>query len=560
MRKMNVLETFITTGIFTIILLSACKSGLNEKQKLFLDYAKLEDKYHSTGFYRNVDLYNVNIDSATYKDSTFNISSFKAELQKSFKLTLNGNEIQPDLGAADLQYPHHYIFTPQKDGSIHVSLSVFVPDTYYKFSLNKNDIGKAILKDSAEITLLDMTNDGVTLMVENKGDRRSYDYTYDSFDRKDFSEKKREEAYKQPGYDKYLFISESVETPNSGQTTVKDSLRKVDFSRLNISLADEKGKTLVSDGRINDFRHYLWYRNHDMPYPELTSEYMDIRSKYKEEDQDSLHKFHPIHILNLKASGKVGRVDFFLRSNKGHVETIDLGNKIPEQVAGKAGQDQQEYLPLVNITKENVGKLLKIGYTTLPVKRDESDYILLYASLPHSFNNRHMSMSFEDIKLVGDKKDTVDIDQMDNAKDDLNVGYSNSNYNLNAVKFAKKNRSATKVIGKLELSVSNYFDKEFKVNQLPKGLSMAADGVTLIVKKDELSIENMVEIYAFEKGNKLHPLATFRMDSYVPSNEMVLAKYVKKPATLIIRCKQDKAEFSQEIPFEFDIPKPKELE
>ncbi|WP_316805235.1 hypothetical protein [Pedobacter nototheniae] len=550
---MSVLETFITAGIFTVIFLSACKSGLNERQKLFLDYAKLEDKYHSTGFYRNLDLYDANTDPAIYKDSIFNISSFKAELQKSFKLTLNGNQIEPDLGAADLQYPHHYIFTPQKDGSIQVSLSVFVPDTYYKFSLSKNDIGKSILKDSAEITLLDMTNDGVTLMVENKGNRQSYDYTYDSFDRKDFSEKKRVEEYKQPGYDKYLFISESIETPNSGQTTVKDSLIKVDFARLNISLADEKGKTLVSDGRINDFRHYLWYRNHDMPYPELTSEYMDIRSKYKEEDQDSLHKFHPIHILNLKASGKVGRVDFFLRSNKGHVETIDLGNKMPQQAIGKAGQDQQEYLPLENITKENVAKLLKIGYATLPVKRDEPDYVLLYASLPHGFNNGHMSMSFEDIKFIGNKKDTVGIDQMDNAKNDLNVGYSNRSYNLNAVKFAMKNASATKVIGKIDLSVTNYFDKEFNVNQLPKGLNMAADGVTLIVKKNELSIENMVEIYAFEEGNKLLPLATFRMDSYVPSNEMVLAKYVKKPATMIIRFKKDNGEFSQEIPFELDI-------
>ncbi|MCZ4242530.1 hypothetical protein [Pedobacter punctiformis] len=555
---MSVLKTFIAAGFLAMIFLSACKSGLNERQKLFLDYAKLEDKYHATGFYRNLDLYDANTDPAIYKDSAFNISSFKAELQKSFKLVLNGNQIQTDLGTADLQYPHRYIFTPQKDGSIHVSLSVFVPDTYYKFSLNKNDIGKAILKDSAEITLLDMTNDGVTLMVENKGRRQSYDYTYDSFDRKDFSEKKRVEEYKQPGYDNYLFISESVETPNSSQTTVKDSLMELDFGRLNISLADEKGKTLVSDGRINDFRHYLWYRNHDMPYTEMASDYNDLRLRYKEEDQDSLHKFHPIHILNLKASGKVGQVDFFLRSNKGHVETIDLGNKIPQQAIAQVQEVQHEFLPLVNITKENVAKLLKINCVTLPVKQNEADYVMLYSSVPHGYNNGNMNIDFDDIQLVGDKKDTIDIDQIDNARDYFNVGYSNRNYNLNAVKFPMKNQSATKVIGKINLSVNNYYDKEFNINQLPKGLSMAADGVTLNIKRGEPLLENMVEFYAFEKGNKLHPLATFRIDDYSPENEGILAKYVKKPATVIIRFKQNEGQFNQEIPFELDIPKIKD--
>lgn len=553
---MNKLNRFTSAGnlyLFATLLLLSCKSGLNDRQKVFLDYAKLEDRYSNSGFYRNLDLYNTNIDEPKYTDSSFKLANFKVQLKKTFRLVIDGNQLQTDFEGPELQYPHQYRFKPQQDGSIQVSLSVFIPDSYTKFSLSKKDIGKPMLKDSAEITLLDMTNDGATLLVENKGSRQSYDYTYDSIDKKDFNEKKNDEPHTGPGYGNNLFISESVERPNASTTTVKDSLLNTDLARLNISLSDDHGKTLLTEGRINDFRHYLWYRNHDMPFPELMSAYSDIRSRYVEEDIDSLHKFNPIYVVNIKASGKVDQVNFLIRSAKGHVETIDLGNQIPQQPKQEQRPIATEFLPIVNLTKENAVKLLKVNYTTIAVKNNEPDYFLLYASAPIAHNNRQMHLSFEDIELIGAQKDTVKVNDYEDAKTDLNTSWTTEVNNLSAVKFPASNLDVTKIIGKINLSTADYYDKEFKVNQLPKGAILASNGLTLTVNKQNPAFEDLVEIYGLDDKDQTHPIASIFPDNYFAKELPII--YVKKPAKFIFRYKKADGEINQVIPFEFQIQK-----
>lgn len=558
MKKNNNLRCFNVILVFSILLITACKQGLDERQQLFLDYAKLEDRYHNTGFYKNLDLYNLNTEPIIYKDSAFNIENFKATVVKNFKIYAEDNEIQADLGY-ELQYPYQYVLTPQKDGSIHTKLSVFVPETYYKFSLSAKDIGKSILKDSVEISLLDMTNDGATLLVENKAERQSYDYTYDIFDRKDTSSKKEEYVLpKEPGYGDYLFHRESIERPNYSSVETKDSLSRASFARLEMSLVDETGKPLASQGRINDFRHYLWYRNHDMPYPELLSEYMDIKAKYKELDKDPLHKFHPLYIVNLQASGKINKVEFFLRSQKGKVVEIDLGNVKPQAKPTKAITDETEFLPLANIEKESIQKALKTNYLTVPVKLNESEDFILYTSVPYGYNNKNTNMTFEHVKLIGDKKDTVAIDEIFTENDYFDIGSSNSSGNLRAVRFSPKNMKPTKIIGDIDFGITNYYDKEYPINRLPKGLIIAPDGVTLTIFKNEPSLEDVSAIYAFTKEDKKHALSTVRIENYDYDSENSLLQYVKKPAYIIVRYKKDKDKRVEEkVPFELNIPKPK---
>jgi hypothetical protein len=558
MIQNQVLKFTMLTGFLALSLLFSCKNGLNDRQKLFLDYAKLEDKYHNTGYYRNLDLHNIYIDDPNYVDSLFNITGFKANLKKTFKLITDGDQIQASFGGAALQYPHSYIYTPQKDGSIHVSLSIFVPDTYYRFSLTKDDLGKVIIKDSVELTLLNMNNDAVTLLVENKGRRQSYDYTYDNIDKKDFSNKKDTEPFNKPGYEGYLFTSEQVEEPNSGKTTVKDSLSTTNFARLDISLADEKGKTLLSEGSINDFRHYLWYRNHDMPYPELASAYSEIRSRYKEEDRDSLHKFNPVHIVSMRATGKVGEVKLFLRSSRGHIETVDLGNQIPQQKQKALEYTQSTFEPIFNITKDNTSEHLKINYTTQAVKLNEPDYLVLYASLPHNYNSKDMRMSFEDIKLIGDKKDTLLVEDLENASDQVNIYRASSADNLRALRFPNTKPQATKITGNIQLTTRTYYDKEYKIKQLPKGVTISPDGLILTISRKAPSATDLVDVYAFAKNTKTKPLATAVSDNPGYFSEYFTLSFLKKPAVIVLRYFKSGADVNQEIPFELVLPKKEE--
>ena len=552
--------TFLSIGFLMSILTIACKSGLDERQKLFLDYAKLEDKYHGTGYYHNFDLYDLNTEDPVYLDSAFNIADFKSKFLKNFKLIDNGREFMPDFGDLKLQYPHQFVMIKNKNGSVNTKFSVFVPAKYYKFSVDRNDIGKALMKDSVEITLLNMTNDGVTLMIENKGMRQSYDYTYDSAERKDFSEKQRYKEPKEPGYQNYLFVSEQVDPPNTERTSKTDSLMRESFSRLSINILDEKGKTLASEGSVNDFRHYLWYRNHDMPYPELTSNYYNIKQKYKELDEDLLHKFYPIYIVTIKASGKVGKLDFFLRSNKGHVETIDLGDVIPQKPVDNASvNEQSEILPITNIKKEEVNKLLKINCTTVSGKLNEPDNILIYASLPYGYNNERTGWNFSEMMLIGDAKDTVAVTEYQDGDDYFRVGYGNQNSNLSAVKFSPTLQNAKKVIGKISLEVPNYFDKTFNSGNFPKWIKIDSDGRTLNFYNNDPEMINLVELLVFDKQGGIKPMGIINQ-KYDDATSLVTNKYAEKIEKVITRFKNTEKGLSEEIPFELVIPQVKKDE
>ncbi|MGQ7856248.1 hypothetical protein ACUN24_18600 [Pedobacter sp. WC2501] len=557
MKRNRLLIICLSISFFVSILTSSCTSGLNDRQKLFLDYAKLEDKYHGTGYYHNFDLYDVNTKAPVYMDSAFNIARFKTKLLKNFKLIDNGGEFTADFGGLELQYPHQLVMIKNENGTVSTKLSVFVPDKYYKFSVDKDDLGKSIMKDSVEVTLLDMTNDGATLMIENKGMRQSYDYTYDNVDKKDFSEKEKYKEPKLPGYHNYLFIGEQVDSPNMPTTSNKDNLIKKDFSRLAITLSNEKGKTLESKGDINDFRHYLWYRNNDMPYPELTANYADIKQKYKELDEDTLHKFHPIYIVTLRASGKVGKVDFFLRSDKGHIETIDIGDVITQKKENQSTViPQNEILPIANITKDNMGKLLKINCTTVSGKLNEPDQILIYASLPHSYNARSMSISFSDIKLIGDAKDTTAVNESEDGDDYFDVGYNNQGSNLSAIKFSPNQQIAKKVVGKIAVDVAYYYDKTFTLHNLPKWIKIDKDGTTLSFYNNEPALLTLVEFLVFGKGSATIPMDIL-VQKYDDATKLLTNKYATKVNQITIRFKKTDSGLSEEIPFELDIPQAK---
>lgn len=560
MKSNHLLIAYLSIGFLISMSIISCSSGLDDRQKLFLKYAKLEDVYRGTGFYHNFDLYDLNIETPVYLDSTFNSANFKAKFIKNFKLIDNGRELSPDFGDLKLQYPHQFVLIKNENGSVNTKFSVFVPDNYYKFSVDKEDIGKTILKDSVAITLLDMTNDGVTLMIENKGTRQSYDYTYDSFERKDFSERQKYKEPKEPGYEDYLFVSEQVDPPNTERTSKTDSLLRSSFSRLSISVADQKGKTLASEGSINSFRHYLWYRNNDMPYPELTTDYYAIKQEYKELDNDSLHKFHPIDIVTIKASGKIDKVEFFLRSNKGRIENIDLGDVVPQKPIERASViEQNEVLPISNITKEELNKVLKINCNLVPGKSYKAANILIYASLPYGYNNERTNWNFSDMKIIGESKDTLDVNDYENGYNYFRVGYGNQSSNLSAVKITPKMQRATKIIGKIRLEIPNYYDKIYNLNNIPEWIKIDADGKNVSFYNSDPSRLGMVEFLVFGKQVGKKPMDIIAQ-KYEEATGLLTNTYAEKVNKITVRFKNEEKSLSEEIPFELEIPKVKKEE
>ncbi len=243
---------------------------------------------------------------------------------------------------------------------------------------------------------------------------------------------------------------------------------------------------------------------------------------------------------------------------KGKVVEIDLGNVKLQAKPTKAITDETEFLPLANIERESIQKALKTNYLTVPIKLNEAEDFILYISVPYGYNNKNTNMGFEHVKLIGDKKETVAIDDIFTENDYFDIGSSNSSENLRAVRFSPKTMKPTKIIGDIDFGITNYYDKEYPINRLPKGLSIAPDDVTLTILKNEPSQDDVSAIYAFTKEDKKHALSIVRIENYDYESENSPLQYMKKPAYIIVRYKKDKDKRVEEkVSFELNIPKSK---
>ncbi len=532
--------------------LSSCKSGLTEDQKVFLDYAKLEDRYHNSNFYLNLDVYSDTIAAPEYFDAKFTIAELRERMKRSFKLVESNRVISPYYDGPTIQYPHQYTLRRQADSSYQVELSVFVPDKFSVINLTKKDIGKVIEKEEASFVLLDISGDGATVMITDKANRNDYDYTYDFSERKNLKKEKETSIKPDPSYEAGLFLAESLTDPNETDDFIKDSLLRINFSRVNISLKDEEGKTLLSEGRINNFRHYLWYRNNDMPYEELKNDYMTIKYNYKEADKDSMHLFHPIEIVNIRGRGKAGSVEILIRSNKGKVENINLGNQIL-QPAGARTSETIRYRPLEKMDSSVINHLLKINYSTLNDKNGRPSSYLIYGTLPEAYKNAGLTFSFDEVWLKS-ADDSLSLD-MDEASDYFQLGSSGSSNNLTAVKINKPQMEIIKIKGNILISTSGLSDSSFDVKSLPAAIKMFNNGKSFSISTDELSLEYLKEIFGLKYGNSKQALV-YEYGARDSANENnIIIHFNESPEKLILRYRKNEGlDYSK--PFELLISKP----
>ena len=539
-------------GIVMLNGLLSCKSGLSEEQKLFLDYAKLEDRYHNTNFYLNLDVYSDTIAAPEYYDAKFSMAELTERLKRSFKLTDKNNFISPDYDGPTIQYPHQYIMRRQADSSFNVELAVFIPDNFSAISLTKKDIGKVIEKEEASFVLLDMTNDGATIMITDKAKRNNYDYTYDMSDRKSMDKKKESVLDADPSYTGGIFLGESIDEPNYTDDFVEDSLVRANFSRVNISLQDEEGKTIASEGRINNFRHYLWYRNNDMPYEELRSDYMAIKYKYKEADKDSMHLFNPIEIVNIKGRGKVGSVEILVRSNKGKVERINLGNQMP-QPSTATKSETVRYSPIEKMDSSVINNLLKINFSTLFSNNGRASAYLLYASLPEAYKNGGLSMEFDEVWMKS-ADDSLTL-EMENATNYFELSSSRNGNNLAAVKINKPQMDIQSIKGELYISISGISDTSFSSKALPAGIKMFNEGKSFTILLDELPVKPLKEIFGLKNGNNRKALVYEYGEAKPEIENSVIIHFKEAPEKIVLRYNKDDG-FEYKKMFELQVAKP----
>ena len=540
----------LLSGICLLYTISSCKSGLSEQQQVFLDYAKLEDRYHQSNFYLNLDVHDDTIAAPQYNDAAFNLTAFTQRIQGSFKLLKNNGSITPAYDGPALQYPHQYIIRNTADSAYDVSLAVFVPEHFSAFTLTKKDIGKIIEKEEAAFVLLDITNDAATLMITDKARRNDYDYTYDMTERKNLNKERETSITKDPSYQSGLFLSERITAPNDTEDFVKDSLLRINHGRVNISLQNEAGKTLLSEGRINNFRHYLWYRNNDMPYEEMRSDYMSLQQRYKEADKDSMHRFNPIEIVNIKARGKLAAVEIVIRSNKGKVATIDLGRQLPQPITTRENKTQP-YFPAGALDSNDISRQLKINYSLLQNKKDKAGAILLYASLPGNYKNAGLDIDFEDVWLIG-ASDSVAVEK-ERADNYLELAFSgNNSSNMKAVKMLMPQMDITKIKGSIVFTGSGLYDTSFAVSALPASIKSFNNGRSFSFLREELPVVSLRDLFGLKTINGSQALPFEYEEGAAADFKTITIHFAEAPAALVLRGKKDdEMEYrkSFELPF-----------
>ncbi|MBZ4188633.1 hypothetical protein [Niabella beijingensis] len=313
------------------LLLMSCKNQLSEEQKVFLDFARLEDRYSGTQFYNNLYLSDYTVPGTTFDDKQFSITICTEKLKQQLKFINDPEEGSISFGGLDevsiqeiLPYPSMFFLNRQGD-RVQVTGKVLVPESVHTFSFDSTETGKTIHKDSMKITLLDMSNNVATLLVADETERRDYNYTYDMFDRsaREFNGKKADSL--NPGYYNLFSNDYNVSAQSFLNRRLVDSTVYFDNSRLQLKGVNKNGAALFMSCRQEDFRHYLWYRNHDMPYPDMVSDYAIVRSAFREPGKNPDHFFSPLYIMTIAVAGKLQKVEGVIRSSKGKTEEMVLG-------------------------------------------------------------------------------------------------------------------------------------------------------------------------------------------------------------------------------------------
>jgi hypothetical protein len=540
-NQITVFLIFLSSLFFTF-----CKRDLKGNQQVFLDFAKLEDSYAGGGYYYNLNLYSDYDDKPIYYDSIFNLSKLKKELQDSITLKEGkegGYMIDYSKTSIPIQYPHKFSFEKIKSNSYNVKLSIFIPDGYEHFSLGKEDIGEKFSKNGMNITLLDIRNDAASLLIENTAEKIDYSYTYGIRTNEEDDNITKEEPI---GYSNCLFSEDRIEKPNlqSKRRNEKNDALHFDFSRLNMSLVDHDGRTIQCEGRIIDFRHYLWYRNHDMPYPEMKSSYLDLQSRYKEVDKNPNHRYNGISVVNVRGLGKIKKLDFFLRSNKGHIEVIDFGEIFLQKNKEKEDneiQDFPEYKTYTNLNDSIVKKLLKIDIAALV----QTNSHMLYASLPSKYSES-LGFSFHDMYLKTDKNDSIKITGYIN-RSDINTFGNHEEISTEGITIEKIDPKYTHITGKVGISRSVYEDKKITVNNLPSWLIYNKESKTLEIESEERHVH---DLFGFESLSSKKTIPVYAESIFT---NPILCKFKKTPSHIIIR--EEKSANDIEILFKLKIPK-----
>lgn len=455
------MKKIILPILFLCVLnLVASKKELDKRDRLFLDFA-WQENYYQTGYrHQQLQLNDIEVDSRDFLEDDKSAANYAKKIKDKINLQRYGYDgrVYPYYEGKEIPYPHELITTEVNDTTYNVVLKIFIPDAVESATFLKEDVGVERTIGLAKVKLLEMQDDCSIFLVENLEKTNNYSYIYGY--RTDDKERSTPQPQNDLKYAYDRFLQES-QTENSSQ-------------QLTFNIEGTSGRSFTFKGSSTDFRHYLWYRNNDMPYPSMLDEYSRIQKKYQELDQNPDKKFHPIYTVFIRSAGEAAKAEISWKSKSGNVSEIYLG-QYPLSAKQRPKDDDE-----VNVfglsAEDDLTNSIKIRLNEAFVYNESPPTIKLYASLPAKYETKKydysLKMRFMDVYAFDASGDSTKIEHKEMDTDVFKAGFMYYDRLSNVCTATFPDNGFTKIKGAVSISYPDCTDSVFIVPQMPSGFML----------------------------------------------------------------------------------------
>lgn len=534
-RKCMGKRIFLLYFIMSVLLcVSGCSQTpvISERNQLFIDFLKQEMLYHNGVVYAEWPFENI------YKEEDSDCS-IELDPSRIREQLLSGFSISPGNGNIEykriLSLPHRVNLQQVGDSMYNAQVEIAVPDSMHTFQFEVKDIGKAKEFDKMSITLMQVEGNIAYLLLEDKSRKHNYSYTKTGYRNTD-DEDTIKEADTIPQYYNTLDIQPY---PNNYQT-----------GRLKGSVFGGGDGQLYFETLSEDFRHYLFYRNMDMPYPAMKTAYEILRGRYKEENEAADNRYHPLNVVRLQASGNIEKIQISVLSRSRHLLKFDHEQqKMSNRQSGGQYQDFLSYAPsdFKNETSASIAEKMKVAqYAFYPLHSQTS----IVAYMPISFNiqTHRANLAIRDLKLVSERGDTIPVDIMNDHffRDPyiMNDSYARSVANIRIAMPSQENMI---LIGKVRYTYPNFEIKRYNVSELPEGISYA-DNTLRIGESSGISFYSTL-LCVYDENGKMMPA---RWVQTLSEEDLIICK---RPIAYIVIAKEGES-IKGAVPFSLPLVSP----
>lgn len=386
------------------------------------------------------------------------------------------------------------------------------PDSSATLHFDKATIGTPKCFDKTEITLLGIESDIAYLLLGDKSNLIDYSYTqpgyiYDDDDDDDQVESEKAERKWYP----YAMDCE-ISKRSLIQTETDDGVKVFGVPRISAVARNAQGAVLDFTSFCEDFRHYLWYRNMDMPYRQMAGVYSQLQKRYARIGNG--YQCYPLYVIGLQASGRIDNLSVIVHSHAVH-PPVRLGLEgifVPRYDYYENKPTLEELMHQVSTIRNNNADSLILKPVIAPYAYHPIQNTLTIAAyLPLCYNTqgwgaklRFSSLTINSIEgIVTLKGNKIEREHLYNRHYPSQGPYGDA---IDLAIIPSPISSSDTLRGELQYSYPNYEATRYDLPRLPNNWRYKKKGNTLFIPYDDFDFFYISNGY--DEQGRYNPVAT----------------------------------------------------